>query len=1369
MKKVELLSTTKLAKGFYFFIILLLASLGSFAQNMGINATGVPPNANAGLDVDFTDKGILIPRVALTGTANFAPLAAHVAGMIVYNTATAGDVIPGFYYNNGTRWVASIPTGTVTGDMLYWNGTAWVRIPAGSPGQFLQFTSSSIPTWTGSAFIDLTTTAATSITSTTATTGGTIINTYGSTILSRGVCYATTPNPTTANSILAGAATSPFTCNLSGLTIATTYYVRAYAVNNSVTSYGNQITFTTLAVLPTISTTAITAVTTNSATGGGNLTNLGGSPNTERGVCYALSPTVPTTANTKIIDPSTGLGSFVSNFTGLNNNTLYNVRAYAINSAGTGYGSTVNFTTKAVVSATAAATAITYNTATSGGTVDVGGAATISARGVCYATTPTPTTANSVVSGGTGTGTFSCNLTGLIGSTTYYVRAYATNAGGTVYGPEISFTTLAPVLPILTTTAITAITTSTATSGGNITDNGGALVTSRGICWSTSPVPTTANTVYVAVPPGGNGAFIGYLTGLNASTYYYVRAYATNSVGTAYGNELNFLTCNTPYYTIGTMTEGGVVFYVDCTGQSGLVAALNDQGANAPYGCSGTVTGATGTAIYSGAANTTAILAACATAGIAARLAASYTGGGFTDWYLPAKDELDQMYINKSVIPNLAGGVNCGYWSSTESSSTLAWINYLCLSSGNVSGALKSFTSQTVVRAIRRWNAPAPVVPTLTTASVTSIGTTTATSGGTITTNGGATVTARGVCWSTISGPTIADPKTTDGAGNGTFISNMTGLTPGSTYYVRAYATNTAGTAYGNEQVFAIGAPPMVTTDPVTNITGTTATSGGNVTSDGGAAVTARGVCWSTATGPTTAGPKTTDGTGTGTFISNLTGLTDGLTYYVRAYATNTNGTSYGNEQTFTASSLGVPTVTTDAPTNGTATSVTSGGNVTLDGGASVTARGVAWSSVNFPPTIADAHTTDGSGTGTFTSSITGLTTGLPYSIVAYATNIYGTGYGAQTYYTPLGAPVVLTYSLNYTAPSTTGTSGVMVTSDGGDPLTAMGIVWDVSPNPTVTTNLGITSEFLGIGYYQTSTITGIVQSTTYYVRAYATNGVGTAYGAEFSFTPGVLAIPTVTTDAVVNLFGAQAECGATVYSDGGDPLLLAGLCWDVSTNPDPTVDINLGSTIDGFTGNFFSIITGLTVGTSYKVRAYATNNTGTAYGAVVTFTATAAYVGQILQGGWLYAAVFNIDGTGTHGTFAEIFPWATTDWGCTSTVTGATGTAFGTGMANTNAITADIAANSCISAYSVDPWYIDFAAPMSQWNSLDWYLPSKDELNEIYLTSATTGLDLSLYTIWSSSEVDATHAWYFDGTTSTWHSDGLKTAGNLVWPIRSF
>jgi hypothetical protein len=94
---------------------------------------------------------------------------------------------------------------------------------------------------------------------------------------------------------------------------------------------------------------------------------------------------------------------------------------------------------------------------------------------------------------------------------------------------------------------------------------------------------------------------------------------------------------------------------------------------------------------------------------------------------------------------------------------------------------------------------------------------------------------------------------------------------------------------------------PTLTTTSVTNITATTASSGGNITDDGGASVTARGVCWNTSSSPTIANSKTTDGTGVGSFTSSITGLTQGNTYYVRSYATNSMGTSYGNEISFSS------------------------------------------------------------------------------------------------------------------------------------------------------------------------------------------------------------------------------------------------------------------------------------------------------------------------------------------------------------------------------------------------------------------------------------------------------------------------------------
>ena len=118
---------------------------------------------------------------------------------------------------------------------------------------------------------------------------------------------------------------------------------------------------------------------------------------------------------------------------------------------------------------------------------------------------------------------------------------------------------------------------------------------------------------------------------------------------------------------------------------------------------------------------------------------------------------------------------------------------------------------------------------------------------------------------------------------------------------MRAYATNSVGTAYGNELTFTTDqvTGAVVTTTVATNLTSTTAVAGGNITDAGGGTILARGVCWHTATGPTTANNKTTDGTTTGTFTSNITGLTNGVTYYYRAYATNSSGTTYGTEYSF--------------------------------------------------------------------------------------------------------------------------------------------------------------------------------------------------------------------------------------------------------------------------------------------------------------------------------------------------------------------------------------------------------------------------------------------------------------------------------------
>ena len=192
-------------------------------------------------------------------------------------------------------------------------------------------------------------------------------------------------------------------------------------------------------------------------------------------------------------------------------------------------------------------------------------------------------------------------------------------------------------------------------------------------------------------------------------------------------------------------------------------------------------------------------------------------------------------------------------------------------------------------------------LPEITTGAVNRIMQTNAYSGGQIISDGDAHITAFGVCWNTSADPTIANSKTTDTSSTALFTSHITGLTPKTMYYVKAYATNSEGTAYGDQVSFTTDdvALPTLTTAGLKSVTLTTAAGGGEISNGGGIPVTARGVCWNTSGSPTITDSHTTDGSGSGIFYSTLTDLTLNTTYYVRAYATNSLGTAYGDQLEF--------------------------------------------------------------------------------------------------------------------------------------------------------------------------------------------------------------------------------------------------------------------------------------------------------------------------------------------------------------------------------------------------------------------------------------------------------------------------------------
>jgi len=485
-------------------------------------------------------------------------------------------------------------------------------------------------------------------------------------------------------------------------------------------------------------------------------------------------------------------------------------------------------------------------------------------------------------------------------------------------------------LPIITTAEVTDISYTIATSGGDVTDEGGVPVISRGVCWNTSEGPTIANSK--TIESGGLGFFLCNITQLNPNTLYHLRAYAMNSFGIGYGNEITFTTKQT---ASATLTTTPVTLVSQKTAASG-----------------GNIL--------------------------------SENGGNVTERGVCWSLSISPTIRDSRTIDGTGKGSYTSNLTSLQPGTTYYIRAYATNSAGTSYGNEISFTTNQAT------------IPILVTATATSITQNTSTCGGTVISDGEASILARGVCWNTYQTPTLSDSKTSDGSETGSFTSTLTDLIGNTTYYVRAYATNNVGTGYGNQISFKTSPVlPTLTTTPVSSIAFSSAVSGGNITSDGGAPVTIRGVCWALSALPTVGDNFTTDGVGIGSFVSELNLLSTLKTYYLRAYATNSVGTAYGNQEVFTAKKLTIPEVSTTNITLYTSNSVTAGGFVSKDGNDIVTDRGVYWGTSQNPE-ITGTKLQIGAGTGSFSANILGLNSNTTYYVRAYASNSAGTGFGNE-------------------------------------------------------------------------------------------------------------------------------------------------------------------------------------------------------------------------------------------------------------------------------------------------------------------------------------------------------------------------------------
>ena len=477
------------------------------------------------------------------------------------------------------------------------------------------------------------------------------------------------------------------------------------------------------------------------------------------------------------------------------------------------------------------------------------------------------------------------------------------------------------------------------------------------------------------------------------------------------------------------------------------------------------------------------------------------TGSGYV-----AMGTTQLLSVPYALYANSSGNSNFNFPNGTNIGDTLNWI---------WNGSAWVPTSST----------SSSQLPVISTIVATNTLTPSPSSGGTITSDGGFSITSKGVCWSTSPNPTIINNSTNNGTGASNFTSILSSLLPTTTYYYRAYATNSVGTGYGITYTFITAANPQVNTAIISAVTSSTASSGGTISSDGGATITAKGVCWSTSPNPTVAlTTKTNNGTGTATFASSITGLLPITTYYVRAYATNSIGTAYGQEEVFTTLAS-LPTLTTTVASAITSSTASSGGTISSDGGATIINRGIVWSSTTNPTTATNQGiTSNGNGIGTFTSALTQLTPGTLYYVRAYATNSGGTAYGNQITFSAL--PILPSISTTTISAITrnTASSGGTISSDGGATITAKGVCWSTSPNPTVALTTK-TNNGTGTATFASS-ITGLLPTTTYYVRAYATNSVGTSYGNEINFI-------TATLLTIGTQIWSPENSDVTTYRDG--------------------------------------------------------------------------------------------------------------------------------------------------------------------------------------------------------------------------------------------
>ena len=607
-----------------------------------------------------------------------------------------------------------------------------------------------------------------------------------------------------------------------------------------------------------INSLAATSVTDSSAVLGGEISSNGAGKIIQRGVCWSLA-TPPTLQDSVGIVNDTAT-RFYFGSKNLLPNKAYFVRAFAKNASGTIYGNIINFRTPQGLPrlTTVAASNISNTSAESGGVMVSDGGTTIIDKGICLSSIKAlPSLTDTFVSAGTGSASFNATVSNLLGNKRYYIRAYARNSIGTTYASNVvQLLTSAPAAPTVSGVTVSNVTRTNAQFSGSVVSNQGALITEYGFVYGTTPNPTIANS-RIRFSGNVSSPYNGTASSLSPGTTYYVRAYAYNSAGGPSYSPSSAPFNTQPIVVPTVLTSGSsAVTYTGAT----LSGSITDDGG--------------GTILEKG-------------------FYYSSTGNPTT---------------SSPFIP-VTGGSTSNF--STVLSGLNPNTNY------NFVAYAKNIAGTSSLTDVRTFKTLTPSPPTVSTIGSGSVTFNSAILQGNISSDGGSPITERGFYYSSTGNPTTSSPSIiATGTSLGLYMAPLSGLTPNTQYNYVAYAKNAYGTALSptvlNFRTLSIN-PPTLTTSAVSGETSNSFQSGGNITADGGAPITRRGICWNTTGSPTIANSQTSDGSGLGSFASIAGSLASNTTYYVRAYAINSaNIPGYGNQVT-AVTTIAAPTLVSPA------------------------------------------------------------------------------------------------------------------------------------------------------------------------------------------------------------------------------------------------------------------------------------------------------------------------------------------------------------------------------------------------------------------------------------------------------------------------